>query len=354
MRRPFSSRLLLFGVSVLSVSAAALNYIVQHGDSLSKITAKKLGAPIYGSKGNLTKLLSWNPRIKNPDAIFPGMLVELDGMSSRFVKSEAPARVSTALASGEARRGLASELLSEVDPSPAEDTFIKVGGWGFEAELGSTRVVSNDSETGGTAEIVSSSNLGLGVFWSQNWGDHLKTILGAGLRRLELKAPDGVTLSDAKPIPYRVALQMKWQLRDRLSLSGGFFFDQEINMSGYDSSTVGVDLVKVPKVKLGASYDVARIGPYVWGLNAEAQLFFAAKAVGYSTTRSAAYGVGTFLVLPLQKQALRAFVNFESKDIHTVRTAQTESTLVFGFGMSFPVMIPRGQLRDGNARSYDY
>lgn len=54
----------------LSFSALAEVHTVVKGDTLSKITEAKLGAPIYGKKGNLSKLLEANSEIQNPNLIF--------------------------------------------------------------------------------------------------------------------------------------------------------------------------------------------------------------------------------------------------------------------------------------------
>lgn len=62
------------------LNAAEVIYIVKRGDTLSKISAKKLGYPVYGVKGSLHALLGANPQIKNPNLIFPNQKIKLGGI----------------------------------------------------------------------------------------------------------------------------------------------------------------------------------------------------------------------------------------------------------------------------------
>lgn len=52
-------------------------YRVQKNQTLSGITFKTLGGPIYGPRGNLRRVLDINQQIKDPDYILPGYLINI-------------------------------------------------------------------------------------------------------------------------------------------------------------------------------------------------------------------------------------------------------------------------------------
>ena len=63
-------------------------YIVKQSEILSRIARRHLGAPTYSNLGALSKILILNPEITNPDLIYPGKRLKLDGASLTFRGTE--------------------------------------------------------------------------------------------------------------------------------------------------------------------------------------------------------------------------------------------------------------------------
>jgi hypothetical protein len=52
---------------------------VQKGESLSEISEREVGRPVYGKRGSLQKLLHLNPQVKNPNYIRVGQWIFVPG-----------------------------------------------------------------------------------------------------------------------------------------------------------------------------------------------------------------------------------------------------------------------------------
>lgn len=59
------------------ITAQSKVHTVTKGDTLSDITKTELGAPIYGNKGNLSKLLKANTNISNPNLILVDQKIQI-------------------------------------------------------------------------------------------------------------------------------------------------------------------------------------------------------------------------------------------------------------------------------------
>lgn len=81
--------LALSGLLVTPVYART--YTVKAGDTLSGITHREVGGPVWGPGGTLSKVKSLNPQIKNPDRIYPNDVVVLSEEETPAASAEVPA-----------------------------------------------------------------------------------------------------------------------------------------------------------------------------------------------------------------------------------------------------------------------
>lgn len=79
--------------TLITISSHAVeNYLIEKGDTLSEIAAKKIkDKKIYGKDGSLSLLLKENTKIKNPNKIYPTQLIYIPGsLSIETPGAEAP------------------------------------------------------------------------------------------------------------------------------------------------------------------------------------------------------------------------------------------------------------------------
>lgn len=103
----------------------AFVYVVHEGDTLSEIVHHFLGKPIYGKNGGIARTIALNPRIRNPDLIYPGQHIVLNAEASR------------SLGSVEMREPPLAQSVAEVKKEAPAVTLEPPG---FTASLGFTRV----------------------------------------------------------------------------------------------------------------------------------------------------------------------------------------------------------------------
>jgi LysM repeat protein len=309
------------------MSPWALTYVIKSGDTLSKIAQQHYGPPIYGSQGGIRKILADNPKISNPDRIYVGQRLELPGAGLLSAPQD------VALAKGADRKPSQDTSLTpdwHVAPAP--------GHWGLAADFASSKIHSVDRSTGSSADIFSNSNFGLRALWSQQWSPTLSTTLSAGFRKWDLLQPRSVaTLSETNPTIYDFGLDFKKRLSKNFSLLWGIGYSQELSLSGWDATTIAVDRVSIPTLKLGADVSVLRLDRYEFGLAGDLRSLLPGRAPGYSTRWGFEYSAGTYLRLPLRSKTLQAMISYDSIRIKTPSSSQDTGSVVFGFGLTWPL-----------------
>lgn len=92
-------------------AAGPFVYVVKPGDTSSTIAQWHIGKPIFTKDGSLSKLLQWNPHIKDADLIFVGQVLTIDSSSP-----QAPENTPRDLSSSDS-----SENVPNDAPTPLQD-----------------------------------------------------------------------------------------------------------------------------------------------------------------------------------------------------------------------------------------
>jgi LysM repeat protein len=111
---------LLFG-SALAQADEVRKVQVQKGDTLSGISEREVGRPVYGASGSLRKVLKLNPKVKNPNYIRVGQWLFVPGAPTTPALAEvAPAPQAPVPMKESAREDLLAIPLQPPAPPVAE------------------------------------------------------------------------------------------------------------------------------------------------------------------------------------------------------------------------------------------
>jgi LysM repeat protein len=146
----------------LSMSALAFHYNVKKGDNLSTIAAAHYPGGIYGNKGNLKKIISLNPLIKNSDFIYPGQILKLDKVDPE-VFAEASSKSNKKLVENVQDRGPAEE--GAQISAPPLSVFIPFSTLSVLPKIKYQRISGTDNTNKTTAKIYSNESIGIDLDW---------------------------------------------------------------------------------------------------------------------------------------------------------------------------------------------
>lgn len=235
-------------IALFAYKANSETYIVQPGDTISKIAAAQLNKPIniYGPAGRISLILSFNPDLTNPDLIYPGQIIELTASENPLPK--------------DIERHLSSELALEIPP---QESQIPVGApkisdkdlqFEFEISQFFSRLDATDRQTNGKATLISDA-LTL-IHFHFNHALDLKNSIrtSVALRENKYQAPSTTQTLDSPPVTKKIQLMYMHQAHQRLNINASFGVEQRLFLRAVTATHYVLDIPSVPSSRLGLDY----------------------------------------------------------------------------------------------------
>lgn len=195
----------------LSMNALAFSYTVKDGDTLSEIIYAHFTERVYGKNGNLRKVISYNPTILNPDIIYPGQIIQLDGADSQMVKESLRMLPALNLQNKEALEKLREEknLQNSLSPSSSEPndqrrkSRMPSASISFLADFSSSKIEAQDITNATKASLLSKSSSSFRLAYNQRWNNSFQSDLFFSQRKVSFHNPSiGGDLLNPEPKLY--------------------------------------------------------------------------------------------------------------------------------------------------------
>jgi LysM domain len=336
-----------FGVAVITASAFAAIYVVKDGDTLSKIAAKSLHGKIYGKEGGIEKLVALNPKIKNPNLIFPGDEINLSNDDQKLADSSPQADMS-------ATRSPAAAEASVIAPnseSPVAATLpeIKPVGTTTESEGYSlidmqprffySRVDGSEASNGSGAILLSKLNYGLNASWRQLWSDTFESFVNLGLTKFEFTSSSSRTLEGEKLTQSDLEVGAKLKLSSKTQVMFSLGAGEELFYQATTPTTVKIDSVMVPKLNAGITQVLYTKKPFTLGSEFKFTLLSSANTDNYKVKSGWGYLGRVFVKQESKKSNLALqtglFYGQHLQNTSIVNLKRSDLGVDFGLSWSF-------------------
>lgn len=327
MNRNSRKLIAAFLIALQTGTSFARVYVVQKGDTLSKIVSKEVGRPIYGKKGHLKKVLQWNQNISNPDLIRPKQNINL-GPQDFAPAAPAPKSPSQA--------GIAQPAAATPNASPAESAVSHARfGLGIDAALGRTTIDATSKEKLFTTSPHSRLNQGLRLRGSYFLSKDAAIGLQLGLEKSEFAGSRDERLAGNKKVLKQMAVFFEKLLQDRWHVEASLGTEQAFFLSQLASTDFQLDPIFVDFVKLKLGYDVIAGQSFRWNLAVNSQLNQAADGPVADVQRGHSYGASTELRYLLNsKLSMQGGLQYERRVQNSSQSTQRNSDLSASLGLT--------------------
>lgn len=312
--------------SVVQIVLAA-SYVVKQGDTLSTIADKNFEGRVYGRNGSLSKLISFNPQITNPNIIVVGQSIELgENLSSDQSLAEVqkvPDQPNDS--SVETKERLPAE------ESWTEQTYLRLS-----PIFGYRRIDS----TIGANSATALSNLGYGINldWQQRWDDTgiWKTSLGLKAMGHKFEVSDNKTLSDANQMYSKIYLSGAYNYGSTKEhfLSAILGAQREQVLVATSDSELGIESVLLPSLEVYSRHRILNhksLSAYF-----DASLGLVSSSSGTINTKTSVYWqTGLGLSYKRRWGTIESGINFKNLNLSLESGDQTTKDFGIILGVGF-------------------
>ncbi len=292
MNKVLRAHLALSLSAFLVTPAYARTYTVKSGDTLSGITHREVGGPVWGESGTLEKVKRLNPQVKDANRIYPNDLIRLSDEEESAAEAPAPeaepapAEVAEA-APSEAEAAPADS--GEVKRNPSDRHRLRILGV-MSKTLIEAKAKNGDFKTNLDSDVNTGGEIQYGYYITDN------TVVGftVGLTQSEFSYTKDGRFKGITDNLKKFSLDIEHQLTERLRLNGlvgvqQFYFVTENNATSLTLETVFVD-----NLGLGVAYDVIRLGAFDAGVDVHGTYASPAKGSSFKVKSGFTYGASVF------------------------------------------------------------
>jgi LysM repeat protein len=327
--------ILPLGLGLSAFAYSSTIYMAKKGDVLSSIAQEKMKGPVWGKKGNLNSLLALNPKINNPDLIYPGqeiqlpddVIAEATATQTRSVASVSPAcEVKRAPAADEA--AAPTTAVTPLTPPPAGNALIELSPY-----YGLSSISATDKATGNPASLASSINAGLDVHYYQLWSESFRTFIDLNLGTLSFEQPTDSTKSvqNSSTFMSGFGLGADFSLSSALTFRVFGEYQKEAFVRSASTDAVTVDAVSVPELGGRLSLDLLKKNSLTLGVSGDFSEFFQTATAGYTVLQGNEYGGALYFKQDVGGSALQTELGYFSRQQNTSITDQTERDFIVRF-----------------------
>lgn len=327
MKMRWMTSLFLLGTSSL-LYAGTDYHVVKKGETLSGIAQKYLGQPVYHRDGSLKRILALNPDIKDIHRIFPHQKIKIASTDDRgLASSESVPPLQT----------LTPEPAAVDTPavSIADNTENPTSHLGIELGFGYFRVDSTDKQTGAASTLLSGISPETRFTWDLKWNKEWTTRFRFGYRTEKILDDTSVTshsLQDASGsrMCFEAGAIRNWSERTRTGLA--IVFQERIFEHSPNLSTIAIDRVGSPGIKVNQEFDLFHVKSAKMGLGISGEVILPGRGPGYSTETGYGGDAHFYLRHDLKNVSLQGTVYYglAKQDSSLVEQKETHLGALFG------------------------
>lgn len=277
-------------------------YTVLKGDTLSEITESQLGAPVYGKKGNMQKVLEANSNINNPDLILVDQKIQIP------FKDEVNVQLASRL-----KNKLTGNIIANQN---------KKSKWDF--ALDANAFVSTLSVQGTTLDDTQSVYSGLAYGATGNvyyeGTDWFQMRLELGLQNIKYEdkeinfSQDKSTLASAK-----LGSEFLWDNQILIGIYGGIA--ERLIATQMDQNSLTIKRKAIGQIGLGTAFVLSELGKNKMALGLNGNLLF----------ENSGREFGAELSIIRSRTTIKPFLNYTTMDT----AAGRQDDLRPGLGLSY-------------------
>jgi LysM repeat protein len=306
-------------------------YIVQKGETLSEIVHRYSSERIYSKHGALKKLLVLNPKIRNPDRVYPGQEITLpveDELFSATVTSSEP--VEAPVPEEPVTKEVTSRAIAEEDVEHAAQVF---GGYGF------TTLESVDTKNHTTAQLNTKRDVTLGASWNQKWTSSFSSFFTLSIRNLEFLPSTNSKkhLSGSDKTLFGMSAGGISHFGERASLKYSVGYSDQLFLYGINSSTINIDSLALPSSTLEAQYRIYTQGKTSFGVIGGVTYLLGGKSDAYKASSGTAFSTSFYLQRDFNGRALGLNVGYRERKQDTSVVDLREKSVFFNLNYSLPI-----------------
>jgi LysM repeat protein len=254
-----------FVLVLLSASASALAsvYTVKEHDTLSFIVKTYFPGPVWGKGGSLKTVLSYNPKIKNPNVIKPGQKIILSSRQDADVSVETERSPTSGLPASPDASAQSANTISPRSDDQSRSSFE------LAPFMAMTSISSQDITTGAKDSLASNVFVGIDAHYFQFWNESFKTYLHGKFSYLSFAQPVSgtITLTSSSKFLSDFGLGATKMISPRFNLGAGFDLPQNLFLRAASTTSVVADSVLMPVFNATVSYDIVQLNAFILNLS---------------------------------------------------------------------------------------
>ena len=290
-------------------NAETYRYRVREGDTLGGILDHLGICPIYGKNHHLQKFIEMNSSIlaDGGNRVIPHSLLrlpvekmesdaDLEVLASGEVVIVAKAPISKCPKSGSRIQQAVAPVFPpvsspEVNRVPAEEASTpmvsekssKSGVLRITPTYEFTHLTLKDS-AGKSASFLSENGYGLDLSWKHSFQNSSFSYFQGGFRHYSFSQPKSVaTLNNASQTTWDFEAGVGKAWSEKFTGSVGLGYGQALSSSVTSATTLSLDVIRIPRVSVGATYQFCKNEDFETGLKGGASLLLPGTGQDYST-----------------------------------------------------------------------
>lgn len=306
-------------------------YEVRPGETLSTIAQENFEGPVYGKNESLSRIISLNPHVTNPNLIYPGQKIYLDTPASSQVS---PASETTAPPTPKQiipeKPSSAAERSIRPDPSLTDpySSFHLSPVFGF-SKL--------DSDQNGTSKSGATSDLGFGFQgdWQQHWTSTFKTKLWFSYQKYSFSVSNNRTLVEDESSLTQFGLGISQEIFNRLNLALDFGYRSSPYLRARSTTQLELEDVQAAFATTTAQIHVFKLNHLGAHFNLHLGHELGGDGANISTDGGINYGLGVNLYHQLDWGEITGGLDYNNQ-MNSFNNVETQAQEIkFSLGVRF-------------------
>lgn len=340
-------------VVMCSAVRGRIYYTVQAGDHLSGILQSfGLDKPLWDIKsGSISKVSKLN-QIKNPNLLFPGMVIELpfgceeklaqfnvtEIDRGREVRRQFPRRTASNSANDkmapamEANPKTSTALVSSTQNDQNFKAYSRLRALGRYDFL---RIDSKSMQSNSTALLLSEPAFGLNLGWEQVWSDQFSTDVHISYSSIQMRdASSGTLIGGNKPLG-QIGFGVHYFLTPALKVKLDSNFGNQLFARAIAVGTATLDSVYLTRLSASVIPTLFQSGDLSMDLQLGCIQVLPGSTSHYSIKSGSGYLLAPTLRQKLDRLQMELKLNYEDIQQHTSISNQQTKQVGIQFGLSF-------------------
>tara|TARA_B110001454_G_scaffold16145_1_gene14510 strand:- start:5082 stop:6104 length:1023 start_codon:yes stop_codon:yes gene_type:complete len=297
IKKRTKSLVLFLSFLALDLWANAFHW-VKSGETLSDIARKEYPGSVYGPKGSLRKIIALNPKVGNPNRIYPNQKIYLSHEHqqrtlSSFTENNTAKENSSAVTTVEAKP-------SEKDKPQCPLLPVELTRSGIGIKLGTQffRIDASDSRNGENSTLLSEVSPTMDLYWKLDVTEKWTTRFGLSsvsykIMQTDISSSKTLSNNSGSLNTFDFGLTYKWTPESHTEISLGA--KEKIFLRATSATNITIDKIVTQFVGLDHSQNFYRSALILVGSHLQIASDMPADGIGYKTKSGTTAQLGLLL-----------------------------------------------------------